>query len=120
MDNTMTTQDIVKKAVGDKKFKAIYKKLYSALQTKHYRLIREKDTLFFYKIIKKHTAFVTVINADDIQQSLLNFYQFLNAMKLAKFKEVHITLPNKKFSSIMQQHGYKIRYDKNSNYVVEL
>jgi len=115
----LTTQEIVKHDAG-KDFEKIYKGLHQLLSTDKYRLIRENNTLFLVKILKKGSAHIYTISADAPKTILRSMLGCLNAMKKANYKEIHFDTKEKSLPVFLKNNGYAIHPLKNNVFVVKL
>jgi hypothetical protein len=116
----LTTQDIVKKAVGNSKFKQTYAGLHKLLSTNTYRLMREGNTLFLVHIIEKATCEIAVLNGDTKDNMMQNFYGFLKALKKCNYEKVYMESNSITVMHHLQDKGYNIKGVNNNHYLLEL
>ena len=106
----MTTQEIVRNSDEfknkGKEWEKFYVFLYNSIASNKYRMMRQNNTLFLYRIDEPHTAQIFSINADKPLQYLRNFKDFAKAMEAAGFRQVYGVTENPKLFEMFKHLGY--------------
>ena len=106
----MTTQEIVRNSDEfknkGKQWEQIYVTLYNSLASDKYRIMRQNNTLFWYRLDAPKTAQLFIINADKPLQFLRNFKDFCKAMEVAGFRQVYGVTENPKMLEMLKHSGY--------------
>jgi len=107
----MTTQDIVRNSDEIKNnpnmdWKETYATLYESLKGDKYRIMRENNTLFWYRIDAPYTAQIFIFNADKPIQFLYNLRGFGKAMQSAGFHTVYGITENPKVIEFLKRAGF--------------
>ena len=112
----MTTQDIFKNCTEFKDEKADWKKMYAAvaacLQTKKYRMMRNGNTLFLFRIDSPGVAQVFSFNADSHKNFFTNIKEFAKAMEIAKYKMWYGETSDVNLLNLMKRLGYPFDMEK--------
>ena len=116
----MSVQDIVKNSDEMKRYKKDWKRVYISLsyavQTNKYRIIRAGDTLFVIKILEPHVAELATLNAEkSFKQYVRNIKEFLKAMDIAGYKEVHAKDVNIQMINLMKHAGANVEATPTGN-----
>jgi hypothetical protein len=90
---TMSTQDIVQTSVEkyypDQDWKNVYAHLYLLVQKNTHRILREGNTLFFYKINGKTAEECYLFTGEtDPKKIIHSFKEGVKALKIGGFKKV--------------------------------
>ena len=106
----MTTQEIVRNSDefknSGKEWEKIYVTLYNSLASNKYRIMRQNNTLFWYRLDAPKTAQLFIINADKPLQFLRNFKDYCKAMEAAGFQQVYGITENPKMLEMLKHSGY--------------
>jgi hypothetical protein len=116
MAERMTTQDIFKNCSEIKEAKADWKRMYAAvassLQTKKYRMMRNGNTLFWFRIESPGVARVFVFNADSYKNLFRNMKDFAKAMEIAKYKTWYGVTQDMNMINLLKRIGYSVDVEK--------
>jgi hypothetical protein len=107
----MTTQDIVRNSDEMKNnahldWKETYAALYESLKSDKYRIMRENNTLFWYRIDEPSVAQLFIFNADKPVMFLHNLRGFFQAIQSAGFHTVYGITENPKVLEFLKRTGF--------------
>ena len=112
----MSTQEIFKRSKELNRYaeeggwEKVYNKVYALTQTKEFRIMRNGNTLFLYKLMEPHTAYMFIINADSPKHFFKNLEQFVLAMQKAEFTKVYGLTDDLPTIKVIQKLGLKHNY----------
>jgi hypothetical protein len=108
----MTTQDLIKNCNelegSDEDWKRVYANLQLSVKTPEYRIFRAGNTLFWVRIISSGVGQVFVFNADPKDKLFSNVLEFLRAMKIAEYTQLHTVLPSEDAFIRIREAGYVV------------
>jgi hypothetical protein len=112
MNERMTTQEIVKKSDEIKEsgmdWKQVYAALHQSIESGKYRILRNGNTLFWYRIDEPKVAQMYVFNADSYKNLLRNMQQFAQAMHVAGFKKVYGETHDMNILNLIKRIGFPV------------
>jgi hypothetical protein len=91
---TMTTQEIVQHSAAkyypDRDWRQVYTWCYKAIKSNEYRMLREHNTLFLFKINKpkKQAEHCFLFTADDTKTIVKAFKRGCHALKISGFQSI--------------------------------
>lgn len=114
MDKRMTTQEIFKNCTELKgqDWKKMYAVVAATLETKKYRMMRNGDTLFWYRMDGPGRAQMYVFNADSYKNLFKNMKQFALAMHKAGFKTVYGETQDINMINLIKRIGFPVDVEK--------
>lgn len=112
MTDQMTTQDIVKNSTEIKEsgmdWKQAYAFLHQSIESGKYRIIRNGNTLFWYRMDEPQVAQMYVFNADTYKNLLRNMQEFAKAMHKAGFKKVYGETHDMNVLNLIKRIGFPV------------
>lgn len=107
----MSTQEIVRnsdevKNQPSKTWERLYAAMHKSVSTGKYRIMRENNTLFWYRIDEPGVAQLTIVNADKPMQFLHNMRGFFKAIQLAQFHTIYGITENPKIIDFLKHSGF--------------
>lgn len=116
MKERMSTQEIVKNSNeiknSGKNWKDAYAVIYQSISTNKYRLMRNGNTLFWYRIDSPGIAQMYVLNADSYKHLFRNLIEFMKAMKISKYKTVYGETSDINVINLLKRTGYAVDVEK--------
>jgi hypothetical protein len=112
----MTTQEIIKNSQelkdSDMDWKKMYAILLNSVKTNKSRIMRNDNTLFWYRIDEPGVAQMYVFNADTYKNLLRSMQGFAKAMHIAGFKKVYGETHDMNILSLIQRIGFPVDIEK--------
>jgi len=109
---TMTTQEIVKNSNEVKEsgidWKKAYLVLHQSIESNQYRVVRNGNTLFWFRIDSPSVAQMYVFNADSYKNLFRNFKEFAKAMHVAGFKTVYGDTSDVNILNLIKRIGFPV------------
>jgi len=116
MKKRMTTQEIVKNSDEVKKsgkdWKEVYAIVYQSLSTNKYRMMRNGNTLFWFRIDEPGVAQMYVFNADSYKHLFRNLKDFVKAMEISKYKKLYGETADINLINLIKRVGYPVDVEK--------
>jgi hypothetical protein len=95
---TMTTQEIVQKSIERSDpgtdWQQVYSYLYHGIQSNKFRMLRNKDSLLFFKVgvpVCSHTHIFTAVSQEDLLKSIR---KFIEVLKISGYKKIMASIKN--------------------------
>lgn len=108
----MTTQEIIKNSQELKDsgmdWKRVYAMLRMSVDSNKYRLMRNDNTLFWYRIDEPGVAQMYVFNADTYKNLLRSMQSFAQAMHIAGFKKVYGETHDMNIINLIKRIGFPV------------
>ena len=112
MTERMTTQDIVKNSTEIKEsgmdWKQAYYAMHQSVESGKYRIIRNGNTLFWYRIDKPKVAQMYVFNADTYKNLLRNMQAFAMGMHKSGFSKVYGETHDMNILNLIKRIGFPV------------
>jgi hypothetical protein len=96
---------------SDMDWKKIYAIVLASVQANQYRVMRNGNTLFWYKIVQPKEAQVFIFNADTHKNLIRNFKEFARAMDIAGFRKVYGDTENEQMLEVIKRLGYPVEVE---------
>jgi hypothetical protein len=93
---------------SDMDWKKIYAIILASIKSDKYRVMRNGNTLFWYKLVQPKEAQVFIFNADTHKNLIRNFKEFARAMDVAGFKKVYGDTENQQMLEVIKRLGYPV------------
>ena len=93
---------------SDMDWKKVYAVILVSVQSNQYRVMRNGNTLFWYKLVQPKEAQVFIFNADTHKNLIRNFKEFARAMDVAGFKKVYGDTENQQMLEVIKRLGYPV------------
>jgi hypothetical protein len=112
----MTTQEIFEKCPEINRFGHDWKQVYALVESclrnsNVFRMMRSGNSLFFIFITGKHTAEISMFNADPPNKFARNFRDFAKFMEKAGYKSVTGKTDNLPTLQLIERFGYPIKIE---------
>lgn len=112
----MTTQDIIKNCQelkgSNMDWRMMYAILRKSIDSNKYRMMRNGNTLFWYRLDEPKVAQMYVFNADSYKNLLRNMQDFAKAMHVSGFKKVYGETHDMNIINLIKRIGFPVKVEE--------